>query len=109
LSYFGRGYHSLADNDSTKFYLVLLIVAGVTLGVKLIINIGQIELFPTEVDKILKEKSKKGYLSLGNLNPHINPKELLAHFHTRFFSSDGSDEDMSSKSKRMKREKEKLK
>lgn len=74
LSYFGRGYRSLADNDSPKFYLVLIIVAGVTIGVKLIINIGQTEFFPTEVDKILKEKHKKGFLSLGNLNPHLNPK-----------------------------------
>ena len=47
LSYFGRGYRSLTDNDSTKFYLVLLIVAGVTVGVKSIISICQFELFPS--------------------------------------------------------------
>lgn len=40
LSYFGRGYKSLADNDSSKFYLVIIVVTGVTIGVKLIINIG---------------------------------------------------------------------
>jgi H+/Cl- antiporter ClcA len=40
LIYFGRGYKCLADNDSTKFYLVILAVTGVTVGVKLIINIG---------------------------------------------------------------------
>ncbi len=54
LSYFGRGYRSLWDNDSTKFYLIMLVVTGVTLGVKFIINIGQAEFFPTEIDKILK-------------------------------------------------------
>lgn len=74
LSYFGRGYKSLADNDSSKFYLVIIVVTGVTIGVKLIINIGDSELFPTEIDKILKEKNNKGYLSIGNLNPHIHPK-----------------------------------
>lgn len=47
LSYFGRGYRSLIDNDSTKFYLVLVIVTGVTIAVKMIIRIGQVEFFPT--------------------------------------------------------------
>jgi phospholipid-translocating ATPase len=85
LSYFGRGYGSLVDNDSTKFYLVLLIVTGVTIAVKLIINISEFEIFPSEVDKILKEKSKKGFLSISNLNPHIHPKDLLMSLHSRFF------------------------
>lgn len=46
LSYFGRGYRSLIDNDSTKFYLVLLIVTGVTIVLKMIITSVQLEFFP---------------------------------------------------------------
>lgn len=42
LSNFGRGYRALADNDSTKFYLVIVIVSGVTIAVKSIISIGQL-------------------------------------------------------------------
>ena len=41
-TYLGRGYKSLIDNDSTKFYTVLLAVTGISLAVKLIINIGQV-------------------------------------------------------------------
>lgn len=53
----------------------------------MIINMGQVEMFPTEVDRILKEKSKKGMLSIGNLNPHFHPKELLMTFHSKIFTS----------------------
>ena len=39
--YLGRGYKAFIDNDTTKFYLVILVVTGVSLGIKLIINIVQ--------------------------------------------------------------------
>ena len=41
LTYLGRGYRSLTDHDSNKFYSLLLIVSGVTIGAKLIIDIFQ--------------------------------------------------------------------
>ena len=76
---------------------MLVVVAGVTLGVKFIINIGQMEFFPSEVDKILKEKNRKGYLSIGNLNPHIHPKDLVMTLHSKLFSSRVSEEDTGNK------------
>jgi len=39
--YLGRGYKAFIDNDTSKFYLVILVVTGVSLGIKLIINIVQ--------------------------------------------------------------------
>jgi hypothetical protein len=73
---FGRGYLSLVDNADAKLYFVLLIILGVSIGVKKAINILQIELYPTGVDRILMRKYEKGELQVfGSHNDVVPSKE----------------------------------
>jgi hypothetical protein len=64
-------------------------------------------LFPSEVDKILKEKNNKGFLSISNLNPHIHPKDLLMSLHSRFFA-EGSDNENEERNKKKKKNKSRI-
>lgn len=58
--YIGRGSFSFVDNDGVRLYMVIFVCSGVAIAIKMIINVLQVEYFPTQVDKILKEMKKKG-------------------------------------------------